>query len=83
MASRAERVKKVEMPCNKPRKSTRDGKRKMVKACKDGKEKLIHYGEEGAKPKSSKAKQKSFNARHKCDDKKDKLSAGYWACKDW
>lgn len=24
---------------------------------------------------------KSFNARHKCDLKKDKMSPGYWACR--
>jgi len=29
------------MPCNKPRRSTRPGKKKMVKACEDGKEKLV------------------------------------------
>ena len=26
---------------------------------------------------------KSFRARHKCDQKKDKTSAGYWSCKMW
>lgn len=26
---------------------------------------------------------KSFNARHKCDQKKDKTTAGYWSCKAW
>lgn len=81
--SRSARIKKAEMPCNKPRSSPRKGKRKVVKACKDGEKKIVHYGQEGVKPKSSKAKQKSFNARHKCSEKKDKLSASYWACKDW
>jgi len=81
--SRKSRIDKTEMPCNKPRKSPNPKKRKVVKACKDGKEKVIHYGEAGAKPKHSKGAQKSFNARHKCDEKKDKLSASYWACKDW
>lgn len=28
-------------------------------------------------------RRKSFNARHKCDQKKDKTSAGYWSCKAW
>jgi hypothetical protein len=23
----------------------------------------------------------SFRARHNCDEKKDKFSAGYWACR--
>ena len=26
---------------------------------------------------------KSFRARHKCDQKKDRTSAGYWSCKAW
>jgi hypothetical protein len=29
------------------------------------------------------ARRKSFRARHKCDQKKDKDSAGYWSCKFW
>ena len=29
------------------------------------------------------ARRKSFRARHKCDQKKDKTSAGYWSCKFW
>ena len=26
---------------------------------------------------------KSFRARHKCDQKKDRTTAGYWSCKKW
>ena len=29
------------------------------------------------------ARRKSFRARHKCDQKKSKLTAGYWSCKKW
>lgn len=28
-------------------------------------------------------RRKSFRARHNCDDKKDKTTAGYWSCKFW
>jgi hypothetical protein len=28
-------------------------------------------------------RRKSFRARHKCADKKDKTTAGYWSCKMW
>lgn len=28
-------------------------------------------------------RRKSFRARHKCDQKKDKTTAGYWSCKSW
>ena len=33
--------------------------------------------------KSNPKARKSFRARHKCDQKKDKTSAGYWSCKKW
>jgi hypothetical protein len=65
----AKKLDKSSMPCNKPRKSPREGKKKVVKACSGGTEKLIHYGATGY-------------ARHKCSSAKDKLSARYWACKD-
>ena len=68
--------------CNKPRKSTRPGKKKMVKACEGGKEKTVHYGATGYDHNYSDSAKKSFRARHKCDQKKSKLSAQYWACKD-
>jgi len=35
---------KSKMACNKPMKSDRAGKKKMVKACSNGQEKLIHFG---------------------------------------
>lgn len=73
---------KDRLACNKPTKSTKKGKKKMVKACKDNDEKLIHYGAKGYKHNYSKDAKKSFRARHKCDTAKDKLSARYWACKD-
>ena len=38
---------KSKMACNKPTKSDRAGKKKMVKACSGGKEKLIHFGATG------------------------------------
>lgn len=75
---------KTKMPCNKPRKSPRSGKDHVVKACKDGKEKIIHYGDSSMKDQSDKPKRrKAFRARHRCSEKKDKMKAGYWACRDW
>jgi len=29
------------------------------------------------------ARRASFRARHGCDKKKSKLTAGYWSCKNW
>lgn len=73
---------KSKMTPNKPVKSDRAGKKKMVLASEDGKQKLIHYGDTNYKHNYSKEAKKSFRARHKCDDQNDKLSAVYWACKD-
>ena len=78
----ATRLNKDKMPCNKPRKSPKAGKKKVVKACSGGKEKIIHYGASGYGHNYSAAARKSFRARHGCDKAKDKLTARYWACKD-
>lgn len=80
---------KDRMKCNKDRylKKGEKGygkKQKVVKACDDGEEKLIKFGDGKMKNKSNvKKNKKSFRARHNCDQKKDKMTAGYWSCKDW
>lgn len=73
---------KSKMKCNSPRPSTREGKKRMVKACANGKEKLIHYGAKGYGHNYSAAARKSFRARHKCSTATNKLTARHWACKD-
>lgn len=77
-----EKVSKESMPCNKPRRSTRPGKKRMVKACEGGKEKIIHFGASSYGHNYSPKARKSFRARHKCGEKKSKLTAQYWACKN-
>jgi hypothetical protein len=77
----ATRVDKSKMACNKPKKSTKAGKKMMVKGCANGKEKLIHFGASGYGHNYSAAARKSFKARHKCDTANDKLTARYWSCK--
>jgi hypothetical protein len=72
---------KSKMSCNRPVKSDRAGKKKMVKACSNGQEKLIHFGAEGYGHNYSSAARKSFRARHGCDSADNKLTAKYWACK--
>jgi hypothetical protein len=73
---------KKNMSCNKPQKSWRKGKKKVVKACSSGKERLIHFGATGYGNNYSTVARRSFRARHKCDTAKDKLTARYWACKN-
>ena len=80
----AEKVDKDRMKCNSPRRTSGGSKKFVVKACKDGKEKIVRFGDPDMKIKKSNPKRrKSFRARHKCDQKKDKFSAGYWSCKKW
>jgi len=67
---------------NKPRSSTRDGKKKMVLAKKGDKIKVVHYGDSDYKHNYSKEARDNFRSRHNCSDQKDKFSAAYWACKD-
>jgi len=75
---------KDRMPCNKPTRETRGGKKFKVKACEDGEEKLIRFGDANMEiKKDNPERRKSFRARHKCDEKNDKMTAGYWACKAW
>ena len=68
--------------CNKPAKSWRAGKKRVVRVCRGGREKIVHYGATGYKHNYSAAAKRSFRARHKCDEKKDPFTAGYWACND-
>ena len=43
--------------------------------------KKVTFGDPNLKIKNSnKSRAKSFRARHKCDQKKDKTKAGYWSC---
>ena len=76
-----EATSKKNMACNKPVRSTSAGKKMMVKACEGGKEKIVHFGAKGYGHNYSPAARKSFRARHKCGEKKSKLSAQYWACR--
>ena len=73
---------KSKMPCNKPMKSDRPKKKKMVKACANGQEKLIHFGHTDYGHNYSSAARKSFKARHKCGEATNKLTARYWSCKN-
>mgnify|MGYP006236922701 FL=1 len=83
-AEDAEKVDKDRMKCNSPRRTSGGSKKFVVKACKDGKEKIVRFGDPNMRIKKSNPKRrKSFRARHKCEQKKDKFSAGYWSCKKW
>jgi hypothetical protein len=72
-------------PLNKPMRSSGPKKYKVyVKNPKTGNIKVVNFGDAkgglSAKVSDPKAR-KSFAARHKCNLKKDKTTAGYWACR--
>lgn len=79
---KTKRPKKRSLRCNKPQKSWRSGKKRVVKACKGGREKLVHYGATGYGHNYNTKARRSFRARHRCDTAKDIFTARYWACKD-
>jgi len=74
------------VPIGKPRALRKGepghGRKQNVVYVKDGdKVKRITFGDPNLKAKPEKAKnRKSFRARHKCDQKKDKTKPGFWAC---
>jgi len=83
-AAKAAKLHKDKMPCNKPMRQVKGGKKSVVKACEAGKEKIIRFGDANMTiKKDDPARRKSFRARHKCDEKKSKLTAGFWSCKAW
>jgi hypothetical protein len=75
-------VNKSNLLCNKPQKSWKPSKKRVVRACSKGKEKIIHFGATGYGHNYSSDARKSFRARHKCSSANDKLTARYWACKN-
>ena len=76
---------KDSMPCNKPQRTPdHPTKKSIVKGCENGKEKIVRFGDQHMKiRKNEPGRRKNFRARHSCDEKKSKLSAGYWSCKAW
>ena len=69
---------------NRPKRTPGASKKFAVLAKEGDKVKLVRFGDPTMTIKKNiPARRKSFRARHNCDEKKSKLSAGYWACKAW
>lgn len=83
-AAKAAKIHKDSMPCNKPRRDVRGGKKSVVKACENGVEKIVRFGDANMEIKrDNPERRRNFRARHNCDEPKSKLTAGYWSCKAW
>lgn len=77
-------ARKEQMKCNKPQRAPKGAKQKyIVKACDNGEEKIVRFGLRGMEDylqHKDPKRRANFKARHQCDKKKDKLTAGWWAC---
>lgn len=69
------------LPCNRPVRSWRKGKKLAVRVCRGGREKIIHFGAKGYGHNYSPEARRAFRARHGCSTAKDPFTARYWACK--
>lgn len=75
---------KDRMQCNRPRRETKGGKKFVVKACEGGEEKIVRFGDANMEIKrDNPERRRNFRARHNCDEKKSKLTAGFWSCANW
>ncbi|MDB4396197.1 hypothetical protein N9Z65_01130 [bacterium] len=76
---------------NKPTRGDVKKFKVYVKDPKTGNVKKVNFGHGGTSAKrktmrirkSNPKARKSFRARHKCDQKKSKLTPGYWSCRKW
>jgi len=69
---------------NKPKRDVQSGKEFSVAAKEGDKVKLVRFGDPNMENKSyNPERRKNFRARHNCDEKKSKLTPGYWSCKNW
>lgn len=69
---------------NKPKRDKQGGK-KFAVAAKEGDEvRLVRFGDANMEIKRDNPERRAnFRARHNCDEKKSKLTAGYWSCRNW
>ena len=69
---------------NKPKRKIKGDKQYAVAAKEGDKVRLVRFGDANMENKSDDPeRKKNFRARHNCDEKKSKLTAGYWSCKKW
>lgn len=73
-----------EVPLNKPRRLSGGNKKFEVFVRDGGKVKRVTFGDPDMEIRRDDDEARAnFRARHNCDSKKDKTSAGYWSCRMW
>ena len=73
------------VPLNKPIR-TKSGPKKFAVYVKNAKGNVVkvNFGDPGLSIKrDNPERKKAFRARHKCSQKRDKTSPGYWSCRMW
>tara|TARA_Y100000004_G_scaffold46150_1_gene50653 strand:+ start:1742 stop:1999 length:258 start_codon:yes stop_codon:yes gene_type:complete len=85
MATFKGRKVKLNKPTRIRKGQTSYGKKKFQVFVNDGgKTKRVTFGDPNMRiKKSSKARRKSFRARHNCSNPGPKTKARYWSCKKW
>ncbi len=69
---------------NQPKRDVQSGKEYSVAAKEGNKVRLVRFGDPNMENRSDNPdRKKAFRLRHSCDEKKSKLTAGYWSCKNW
>ena len=72
------------VPLEKPMRGDVKKSKVFVKDPKTGNVKKVNFGDPNMTiKKNNPARRKSFRARHKCSQKKDRTTAGYWSCRAW
>jgi hypothetical protein len=73
-----------EVPLGKPMKGDVKKSKVYVRDPKTGNVKKVNFGDPNMKIKRQDPKRrKSFRARHKCSQAKDRTTAKYWSCRFW
>lgn len=69
---------------NSPKRDIQGGKQFAVAAKEGDTVRLVRFGDANMRNRSNEPDRRAnFRARHNCDEKKSKLTAGYWSCRAW
>ena len=69
---------------NQPKRDVQSGKEFSVAAKEGDTVRLVRFGDPNMENRSDDPDRKrAFRSRHSCDEKKSKLTPGYWSCRAW
>ncbi len=69
---------------NVPKRDVQSGKEFSVAAKEGNTVRLVRFGDPNMENRSDDPdRRQAFRSRHSCDEKKSKLTPGYWSCRAW